>query len=161
MPVLEADESSSRMAEVLKDSEFSDVLRATFCPPAQVQLCRAAQGLPAAVPCSPQPRDCREAPVGLIRQGTACCHLFSAAVPLPIFLSHPMALGEVTEMKNSSSPLLARQAFLEQKLLQGNALKRHGVFSSEPFFPPALLHHSLILILCHRKLQQVCAAHIN
>lgn len=46
-----------------------------------------------------------------------------------------MGLGEVTVM-NSSSPLLPRQSFLEEKLLQGNSFKRHGFFSSETFFPP-------------------------
>lgn len=34
-------------------------------------------------------------------------------------------------------------------------------FFFKAFFPPTLLHYSLILILCHCKSQQVCAAHIN
>lgn len=93
------------------------------------------------------------------RQGTACCRLAPAVVPLPIQHSHPMDLGEITAAKDSHSPLLAKQFFLAQKLLQGKTLKRH--FSSEPAFPHTLLHHSLIPTLCHYKLLQLRAAHIH
>lgn len=93
------------------------------------------------------------------RQGTAGCRLAPAVVPLPIQHSHPMDLGEVTAAKDSHSSLLAKQFFLAQKLLQGKTLKRH--FSSEPAFPHMLLHHSLLLTLCHYKLLQVCAAYIH